>query len=111
MSRSLLELARPARTAEVALIWRSHLWIRWSHIAVLLAIGRCRTASLGGCLDACTPLRSSQEPSPLGNEPSSYTTWHGYSKPRFGGVEQAVRYLGHSTHHVAISNHRLVSCL
>ena len=35
--------------------------------------------------------------------------WHVYSKRPFGGAEQAVRYLGHYTHRVAISNHRLVS--
>jgi Putative transposase len=32
-----------------------------------------------------------------------------YSKRPFGNAEQAVRYLGHYTHRVAISNHRLVS--
>ena len=35
--------------------------------------------------------------------------WHVYSKRPFGGAEQALRYLGHYTHRVAISNHRLVS--
>ncbi|HET9309109.1 MAG TPA: IS91 family transposase [Candidatus Sulfotelmatobacter sp.] len=35
--------------------------------------------------------------------------WHVYSKRPFGDAEQAVRYLGHYTHRVAISNHRLVS--
>ena len=35
--------------------------------------------------------------------------WHVYSKRSFGGAEQALRYLGHYTHRVAISNHRLVS--
>ena len=35
--------------------------------------------------------------------------WHVYSKPPFGDAKQAVRYLGHYTHRVAISNHRLVS--
>ena len=37
--------------------------------------------------------------------------WHVYSKPPFGDAEQAVRYLGHYTHRVAISNHRLVSLI
>ena len=32
-----------------------------------------------------------------------------YSKPPFGGPEQALCYLGRYTHCVAISNHRLVS--
>jgi hypothetical protein len=35
--------------------------------------------------------------------------WVVYSKPPFGGVEHAVRYLGHYTHRVGISNHRLLS--
>jgi hypothetical protein len=35
--------------------------------------------------------------------------WHVYSKPPFGGAEQALRYLGRYTHRVAISNHRLLS--
>jgi hypothetical protein len=35
--------------------------------------------------------------------------WHVYSKRPFGGAERALRYLGHYTHRVAISNHRLVS--
>jgi hypothetical protein len=35
--------------------------------------------------------------------------WHVYSKPPFGDADHAVRYLGHYTHRVAISNHRLVS--
>jgi hypothetical protein len=35
--------------------------------------------------------------------------WHIYSKRPFGDAQQAVRYLGHYTHRVAISNHRLVS--
>jgi hypothetical protein len=35
--------------------------------------------------------------------------WVVYSKPPFGSVEHAVRYLGHYTHRVGISNHRLLS--
>src|ERR1700687_2201854 len=35
--------------------------------------------------------------------------WHVYSKRPFGDAEHAVRYLGHYTHRVAISNHRLVA--
>ena len=54
MNRPLLELANLVRTAGVAFIWRSRHWIRWTHIKVLLAIARCRTAALGGHLDACT---------------------------------------------------------
>jgi hypothetical protein len=35
--------------------------------------------------------------------------WHVYAKRPFAGAEQALHYLGHYTHRVAISNHRLVS--
>jgi putative transposase/transposase-like zinc-binding protein len=35
--------------------------------------------------------------------------WVVYSKPPFGGPDYVLRYLGRSTHRVAISNHRLVS--
>jgi hypothetical protein len=35
--------------------------------------------------------------------------WHGYSKRPFGGAKHALCYLGHYTHRVTISNHRLVS--
>ena len=35
--------------------------------------------------------------------------WVVYAKPPFAGPEQVYRYLGHYTHRVAISNHRLVS--
>ena len=35
--------------------------------------------------------------------------WHVYAKRPFGGAEHALCYLGHYTHRVAISNHRLVS--
>ena len=54
MSRPLLELADLVRTAGVAFLWRSRHWIRWTHIKVLLAIVRCRTAALGGHIDQCT---------------------------------------------------------
>jgi hypothetical protein len=54
MSRPLLELADLVRTAGVAFLWRSRRWIRWTHIKVLLAIARCRTAALGGHIDQCT---------------------------------------------------------
>jgi hypothetical protein len=54
MSRPVLELADLIRSAGVAFIWRNRQWIRWTHIKVLLAIARCRTAALGGHIDACT---------------------------------------------------------
>src|SRR2546427_12565912 len=54
MSRPLLELADLIRTAGTAFIERNRRWIRWTHIKVLLAIARCRTAALGGHIDECT---------------------------------------------------------
>src|SRR5713226_10768700 len=53
MSRPPLEVADLIRTAGDAFIERSRQWISWKHIKVLLAILRCRTAALGGHLDAC----------------------------------------------------------
>jgi hypothetical protein len=54
MSPPLLEVADLVRTAGAAFIERSRNWISWKHLKVLLAIARCRTAALGGHLDACT---------------------------------------------------------
>ena len=54
MSRPVLELAHLVRTAGVAFLWRSRRWIRWTHLQVLLAIVRGRTAALGGHIDECT---------------------------------------------------------
>jgi hypothetical protein len=54
MSRPLLEVADLVRSAGTAFIERNRQWIRWTHIKVLLAIARCRTAALGGHIDQCT---------------------------------------------------------
>src|SRR6202035_6021229 len=54
MSRPLLEMADLIRSAGTAFIERNRAWIRWTHIKVLLAIARCRTAALGGHIDECT---------------------------------------------------------
>src|ERR1700688_1042378 len=54
MSRPLLEVADLVRSAGTAFIERNRAWIRWTHIKVLLAIARCRTAALGGHIDECT---------------------------------------------------------
>jgi hypothetical protein len=42
------------RAAGDAFIERNRHWLRWRHVRVLLAIGRCRSAALGGHLDECT---------------------------------------------------------
>jgi Transposase zinc-binding domain len=54
MTRPPLEVADLVRTAGTAFIERNRQWLRWTHIEVLLAIARCRTAALGGHIDACT---------------------------------------------------------
>jgi len=54
MSRPLFEVADLIRSAGTAFIERNRNWIRWTHIKVLLAIARCRTAALGGHIDECT---------------------------------------------------------
>lgn len=53
MNRPPLEVADLVRAAGEAFIERSHRWICWQHVKVLLAIARCRTAALGGHLDEC----------------------------------------------------------
>jgi len=54
MDRPPLEVADLVCAAGDAFIERSHKWITWKHVKVLLAILRCRTAALGGHLDECT---------------------------------------------------------
>jgi hypothetical protein len=54
MSRPLLEVADLIRSAGTGFLERNRKWIRWTHIKVLLAIARCRTAALGGHIDECT---------------------------------------------------------
>src|SRR5215467_10865137 len=54
MTRLPLEVADLVRTAGTAFIERNRQWLRWTHIKVLLAIARCRTAALGGHIDECS---------------------------------------------------------
>jgi hypothetical protein len=54
MTRPPLEVADLVRTAGTAFLDRNRRWLRWTHIKVLLAIARCRTAALGGHIDECT---------------------------------------------------------
>ena len=54
MTRPPLEVADLVRSAGTAFIERNRRWLRWTHIKVLLAIARCRTAALGGHIDECT---------------------------------------------------------
>ena len=54
MSRPRLEVAGIIRSAGADFIERNRQWLRWTHLKVLLAIARCRTAALGGHIDECT---------------------------------------------------------
>lgn len=54
MTRPPLEVAALVRNAGTAFIERNRHWLRWTHLKVLLAIARCRTAALGGHLDQCS---------------------------------------------------------
>src|ERR1700756_5309030 len=53
MSRPPMEVADLIRNAGAAFIERNRQWIRWKHVKVLIAIARCRTATLGGHGDQC----------------------------------------------------------
>jgi hypothetical protein len=54
MRRPSLELADVIRDAGPAFIAHSCVWFTWLHRKVLVAILRCRTAMLGGHVDACS---------------------------------------------------------
>jgi len=54
MSRPQLEVADIIRSAGRDFVARNRSWLRWTHLKVLLAIARCRTAALGGHIDECT---------------------------------------------------------
>ena len=55
MSRPrFLEVADIIRSAGADFIERNRSWLRWTHLKVLRAIARCRTAALGDHIDECT---------------------------------------------------------
>ena len=54
MSRPRFEVADIIRGAGTDFIERNLSWLRWTHLKVLRAIARCRTAALGGHIDECT---------------------------------------------------------
>jgi hypothetical protein len=54
MRRPRLEVADIIRSAGTDYIERNRHWFRWTHLKVLPAIARCRTAALGGHIDECT---------------------------------------------------------
>jgi hypothetical protein len=53
MPRPSIELADLIRDAGPTFTIRNHPWLTWLHVKVLVAILRCRTALLGGHVDAC----------------------------------------------------------
>src|SRR5215467_9089474 len=54
MNRPRLEVAHIIRSTGADFIARNRHWLRWAHLKALLAIARCRTATLGGHIDQCT---------------------------------------------------------
>src|ERR1700739_932322 len=54
MSRPRFEVADIIRSSGTDFIERNRHWLRWTHLKVLRAIARCRTAALGGHIDECT---------------------------------------------------------
>src|SRR6266581_420620 len=54
MPRPPIEVADLIRTAGESFYEGSQKWLTWLHLKVLNAILRCRTAALGGHLDACS---------------------------------------------------------
>lgn len=53
MNRPTLEVADIIRAEGNRFIENNQSWLRWQHLKVLLAIERCRTATLGGHRDRC----------------------------------------------------------
>jgi hypothetical protein len=54
MPRPPIEVANVIRTAGDGFYERRPQWLTWLHLKVLNAILRCRTAALGGHVDACS---------------------------------------------------------
>ena len=48
-----LEVADIVRARGAGFIEKSRRWLHWSHVKVLNAVARCRTAALGGHRDQC----------------------------------------------------------
>jgi predicted Zn-ribbon and HTH transcriptional regulator len=53
MNRPPAEVADIVRASSARFIEKSGRWLHWSHVKVLRAIARCRTAALGGHRDQC----------------------------------------------------------
>jgi hypothetical protein len=53
MNRPPVEVADIVRASSARFLEKSGRWLHWSHVKVLRAIARCRTAALGGHRDQC----------------------------------------------------------
>jgi CRISPR-associated endonuclease Cas1 len=53
MNQPPVEVADIIRACGAGFLERSRRWLHWSHVKVLNAIARCRTAALGGHRDQC----------------------------------------------------------
>jgi hypothetical protein len=54
MNRPPIEVADIVRSSGAGFMEESRRWLHWSHLKVLRAVARCRTARLGGHRDRCT---------------------------------------------------------
>src|SRR5882762_1362813 len=80
MPRPPVEVADVIRTAGESFYEGSQKWLTWLHLKVLNAILRCRTAGLGGHLDAC---------SGCGHQAISYNSCRNRHCPRCQGNARA----------------------
>lgn len=53
MKRPPLEVATILRAIRDSFVQKNRAWLQWSHLKVMGAIARCRTAELGGHRDKC----------------------------------------------------------
>jgi hypothetical protein len=53
MNQPPIEVADIVRACGARFMERSRRWLHWSHVKVLNAIARCRSAALGGHRDQC----------------------------------------------------------
>lgn len=53
MKRPPLEVATILRAVRDSFVQKNRAWLQWSHLKVMAAIARCRTAELGGHRDKC----------------------------------------------------------
>jgi hypothetical protein len=53
MNQPPVEVANTVRACGAGSVEKSRRWLHWSHLKVLNAVARCRTAALGGHLGQC----------------------------------------------------------